>query len=88
MLTHKNTNKKLQNKIFAYTEKESKLIESLNYKETLFKEIQHRVKNNIHLILGMLNLDREKAESELAKKRSNPRLIGFNRWESFKNIYF
>ncbi|AKP26417.1 Histidine kinase [Leptospira interrogans serovar Manilae] len=68
LLTHKNTNKKLQNKIFAYTEKESKLIESLNYKETLFKEIQHRVKNNIHLILGMLNLDREKAESELAKK--------------------
>ncbi|EMK25059.1 histidine kinase [Leptospira kirschneri str. 200801774] len=67
-LTHKDTNRKLQNKIFTYAEKESKLIESLNYKETLFKEIQHRVKNNIHLILGMLNLDREKTESEPAKK--------------------
>lgn len=67
-LIYKNTNRKLQNKILTYTKKESELIESLNHKETLFKEIQHRVKNNIHLILGMLNLDREKAESELAKK--------------------
>ncbi|WP_332306484.1 histidine kinase dimerization/phosphoacceptor domain -containing protein [Leptospira kirschneri] len=87
-LTHKDTNRKLQNKIFTYAEKESKLIESLNYKETLFKEIQHRVKNNIHLILGMLNLDREKTESDPPKKQSSRQSIGFNPWESFRNIYF
>ncbi|EMO60230.1 histidine kinase [Leptospira borgpetersenii serovar Pomona str. 200901868] len=40
----------------------------MNEKETLFREIQHRMKNNIGLILGMMNLEQEKTKSESAKK--------------------
>nr|WP_174714651.1 sensor histidine kinase [Leptospira yasudae] len=68
ILLQRKTNKKLQSEISIRTEAESQLTESLNDKETLFREIQHRVKNNIQLILAMMTLEQEKTKSEPAKK--------------------
>ncbi len=68
ILLQKKTNKKLQNEIAIRTAAEAELAKSLNEKETLFREIQHRMKNNIGLILGMMNLEQEKTKSESAKK--------------------
>lgn len=68
ILLQKKTNKKLQNEIAIRTAAEAELAKSLNEKETLFREIQHRMKNNIGLILGMINLEQEKTKSESAKK--------------------
>lgn len=68
ILLQRKTNKRLQNEISIRTETESQLTESLNDKETLFREIQHRVKNNIQLILAMMTLEQEKTKSESAKK--------------------
>ncbi|EMJ92166.1 sensor histidine kinase [Leptospira alstonii] len=68
VLLQKKTNKELQNEIAIRAVAETKLTESLRDKETLFREIQHRVKNNIQLILGMMTLEQEQARSESAKK--------------------
>lgn len=62
------TNEQLQKEISIRKETESKLTETLNDKETLFREIQHRVKNNTQLILSMMALEQEKTRSEPAKK--------------------
>ncbi|ULH30076.1 sensor histidine kinase [Leptospira weilii] len=68
ILLQKKTNKKLQNEIAIRTATEAELTKSLNEKETLSREIQLRVKNNIQLILGMMNLEQQKTKSESAKK--------------------
>ncbi|MDV6236852.1 sensor histidine kinase [Leptospira ellisii] len=62
------TNDRLQKEISIRKETEIKLTETLNDKETLFREIQHRVKNNTQLILSMMALEQEKTRSEPAKK--------------------
>ncbi|WP_232371701.1 sensor histidine kinase [Leptospira ainazelensis] len=68
ILLHRKTNTKLQNEIAIRLEAEVKLTESLNDKETLFREIQHRVKNNTQLILSMMALEQDNTKSEPAKK--------------------
>ncbi len=51
-------------------ERESQKIiaQSLKEKETLLAEIQHRVKNNLAIITGLLNLQTEKAPCEESKQ--------------------
>ncbi|AVV48813.1 MULTISPECIES: sensor histidine kinase [Leptospira] len=68
VLLQKKTIQKLRKEIETRATTESELTESLNEKETLFREIQHRVKNNIHLILGIMTLEQQKTKSEPAQK--------------------
>lgn len=48
-------------------EAQSKISHSLKEKETLLAEIQHRVKNNLAVITGLLNLQMEKAPCDVSK---------------------
>ncbi len=59
------------NEVMLLLEKEheaqSKISHSLKEKETLLAEIQHRVKNNLAIITGLLNLQTEKAPCDVSK---------------------
>lgn len=49
-------------------ERESELRDSLEQKQTLLKEIHHRVKNNLQIIVSLLNIQIGSVRSEEAKK--------------------
>jgi two-component sensor histidine kinase len=48
-------------------EAQAKISHSLKEKETMLAEIQHRVKNNLAIITGLLNLQTEKAPCDVSK---------------------
>lgn len=45
-------------------ERESRIEDNLDEKDTLMREIHHRVKNNLQIIISLLNMQERKAESE------------------------
>lgn len=54
--------------ITARIETENKIKQSLAEKETLLKEVHHRVKNNMQIILSMLNLQMRGTKNEKLQK--------------------
>jgi two-component sensor histidine kinase len=49
-------------------ESHRKLAAAASQKETLLRELQHRVKNNVQLMAGFVDLERRKASDEITRK--------------------
>lgn len=67
---------------------ESRLAKSLEEKDVLLKELQHRVKNTLAIISGLLNLESFKVENEIAKKsflNAQSRIMSMSK--VYENLY-
>ncbi|PJZ38934.1 histidine kinase [Leptospira levettii] len=67
---------------------EGKLAKSLEEKDVLLKELQHRVKNTLAIISGLLNLESFKVENELAKQsflNAQSRIMSMSK--VYENLY-
>lgn len=62
-----NINAELFDKLVKVNESERQLTQSVKEKEILLSEVQHRVKNNLAVIMGLLNFQVDKATSEESK---------------------
>jgi two-component sensor histidine kinase/HAMP domain-containing protein len=61
------TNVELNEKIVEHQTAEKRLAQALDEKETMLKEIHHRVKNNMQIISSLLQLQMEKIEDPQVK---------------------
>ena len=61
------TNTLLEEEILRGSEREKRLAASLSEKEVLLREIHHRVKNNLQIIVSILNLQSEKGNAEFLR---------------------
>ncbi len=50
-------------------EREERLLQTLEEKDILLKEVHHRVKNNLQIITSMLNLEMEKVSEPMVKEQ-------------------
>lgn len=67
---------------------EGRLAKSLEEKDILLKELQHRVKNTLAIISGLLNLESFKVENELAKQsflNAQSRIMSMSK--VYENLY-
>ncbi|MCW7468763.1 PAS domain S-box protein [Leptospira kanakyensis] len=67
---------------------EGRLAKSVEEKDVLLKELQHRVKNTLAIISGLLNLESFKVENELAKQsflNAQSRIMSMSK--VYENLY-
>lgn len=67
---------------------EDRLAKSLEEKDVLLKELQHRVKNTLAIISGLLNLESFKVENEVAKQsflNAQSRIMSMSK--VYENLY-
>ncbi|MCT8334537.1 PAS domain S-box protein [Leptospira sp. 85282-16] len=67
---------------------ENRLAKSLEEKDVLLKELQHRVKNTLAIISGLLNLESFKVENEVAKQsflNAQSRIMSMSK--VYENLY-
>lgn len=67
---------------------EGRLAKSLEEKDVLLKELQHRVKNTLAIISGLLNLESFKVENEVAKQsflNAQSRIMSMSK--VYENLY-
>ncbi|HOX12966.1 MAG TPA: ABC transporter substrate-binding protein [Spirochaetia bacterium] len=69
------TNRLLEQEILRGAEREKRLAASLSEKEVLLREIHHRVKNNLQIIVSILNLQAEKGD-EVFLRDLRSRVVG------------
>lgn len=62
-----NINAELFDKLVKVNESQEQLTQSVKEKEILLSEVQHRVKNNLAVIMGLLNFQIDKATSDESK---------------------
>lgn len=58
----------LEKEIQIRKKQENELLQNVKEREVLLSEIHHRVRNNLAVIIGLLNLKRDKVKDELSKE--------------------